>query len=263
MAQIQVNSASQVQTLPKTTARPAAEPTKPAVAETALQSGDQLQSYTVKKGDNLWNISKAQLGDPTKWKTIHNLNTAQVRNPDLIYPNQVLTLPILAHPAQPAQPAQPAAPAEPPVAPAEPPAAPSEPTPAAPAQPTPGPAPAQPAPAQPQPAKPKSHLLSDVGKAAAIGGTVGAVGTAATLTVMTARLAAPLSNLGGYGTAQVVASKLASVGMHVPQGPALSKLISSVGGPKVAAAGVAVGVGIAAAGIAAGGYYLYRKASDK
>lgn len=257
MAQIQVNSASQVLTLPKTTAKPAAEAGKPAVAETALQSGDQLQTYTVKKGDNLWNISKAQLGDPTKWKTIHNLNTAQVRNPDLIYPNQVLTLPILAHPAQPAQPA---APVEPPAAPAEPPAAPSEPTPAAPSQPAPT---LGPAPAQPQPAKPKSHLLSDVGKAAAIGGTLGAVGTAATLTVMTARLAAPLSNLGGYGTAQVVASKLASVGMHVPQGPALSKLISSVGGPKVAAAGVAVGVGIAAAGIAAGGYYLYRKASDK
>ena len=72
-----------------------------------------------------------------------------------------------------------------------------------------------------------------------------------------------MSNLGGYGTAQLVAQKLASFGLAVPQGPALTKMVASIGGPKVAAAGVAVGVGLAAAGIAAGGYYLYRKASDK
>lgn len=246
MAQLQISAASQVQSLPQAAKRPAAAPAAAqATPETALQSGDQLQTYTVKKGDNLWNISKAQLGDPTKWKSIHNLNLAQVRNPDLIYPNQVLTLPILAHPAAPAEPP---APVTPPPAPAEP------------------PAPVAPPPAQPHPVvapAPKSHLLSDVGKAAALGGALGAAGTAATLTVITARLAAPLSNLGGYGTAQVVAGKLADIGLHVPQGPALTKLIASVGGPKVAAAGVAVGVGLAAAGLAAGGYYLYRKASDK
>ena len=54
--------------------------------------------------------------------------------------------------------------------------------------------------------------------------------------------------------------KLVDWGMKVPSGPALSKLIASVGGPKVAAAGIAVGVGLAAAGLAAGGYYLYQKA---
>lgn len=254
MAQMKINSAAPVQTLSKPAARPAAEAAKAPAAEVALQAGDELKTYTVKKGDNLWNISKSQLGDPTKWKTIHNLNLGQVRNPDLIYPNQVLKLPILAHPAAPAQPAPVA---EVPATPAEPPAA----QPPVQAEPTP-PAIVTPAPAAPA-AKPQTHLGHDVGKAALIGGAIGAAGTATTLTVMTARLAAPLSNLGGYGTAQVIAGKLANLGMHVPQGPALTKLISSVGGPKVAAAGVAVGVGLAAAGIAAGGYYLYRKASDK
>lgn len=262
MTQINVSNAIPVQTLPQAPVRPAAEAPVQVQSTPGMQEGDKLETYTVKKGDNLWNISKEKLGDATKWPAIHGLNSAQIKNPNLIYPNQVLLLPIkVAAPAQPApvappQPAEPAVPVDTtPATPAEP----AQPAPVAPVVPAP---PAQPA-VPVAPAKPKSSLLKDVGTAAAIGGAVGAVGTVATLSVITARLSAPLSNLGGYGTAQIVAGKLASVGLKVPQGPALTKLISSVGGPKVASAGVAIGVGVAAAGLAAGGYYLYRKATDK
>ncbi|MEZ0369634.1 MAG: LysM peptidoglycan-binding domain-containing protein [Candidatus Sericytochromatia bacterium] len=248
MAQIRVSTATPVQSLPQAPTRAADAAPAQAAPETALQDGEQLVTYTVKKGDNLWNISKAHLGDATKWPSIHNLNRGQIKNPDLIYPNQVLRLPILVQ-----QPAVPATPQPTPSEPAVP--APTQPVaPANPSHPVISPVPAHPA---------KPSLGKDVGKAAAIGGAIGAAGTIGTLAVITARLGAPLSNLGGYGTAQVVAAKLASFGLHVPQGPALTKLVASVGGPKVAAAGVAVGVGLAAAGLAAGGYYLYRKASDK
>lgn len=257
------------QTQTQTSAPAAKAPESKPQIQTAstLSSGDELQTYTVKKGDTLWDISAAKLSDPTQWPAIHKLNQDQIKNPDLIYPDQVIKLPLLKEkpaPAQPAEPAQPAKPAEP-AQPAQPVAPPVNTAPPAPPEaPVLKPAPEQPAqPAQPvQTEKPKSRLISDIGKAAAIGGVVGAVGTAGTLAAITATLAPPLSNLGGYGTAQVVARKIASVGIKVPQGPALSKLVSQVGGPKMATAGVAIGVGIAAAGLAAGGYYLYQKASQ-
>lgn len=261
-----------VNSVPTQPSRQTQQPSAPAqVAPTnqqgasSLATGDHLQTYTVKKDDNLWNISKSKLGDPTLWKNIHNLNKDQIKNPDLIYPGQVLKLPILAQPtptpAQPTQPTQPPVVSEPaPVQPTPPPAQPpvaAEPTPA-PVQPTP-PAIID---APTAPTQPASRLRNDIGRAAVIGGAVGAIGTAAALTVITANLSAPLSNLGGYATAQVVAKKITSLGLSVPQGPGLSKLVTAVGGPKMAAAGVAIGVGIAVAGIAAGGYYLYNKAHN-
>ena len=47
-------------------------------------------TYTVKKGDCLWNIAKKQLGDGAKYKEIARKNG--ISNPDLIYPGQVLKL---------------------------------------------------------------------------------------------------------------------------------------------------------------------------
>lgn len=48
------------------------------------------KQYTVKKGDTLWNICKKHLGDGQKYKEIAKLNN--IKNPDLIYPGQVLRL---------------------------------------------------------------------------------------------------------------------------------------------------------------------------
>lgn len=101
-----------------------------------------------------------------------------------------------------------------------------------------------------------------IAKAAVIGGAIGTTATAATLIGITAGLKYPLSNLGGYATAQIVAKNINKVGLAVPTGPALTSLVSKVGGPRVAGAGVAVGVGLLVAGAAAGGYYLYQKSKS-
>ena len=52
-----------------------------------------LQNYTVKSGDCLWNIAKAKLGDGSRWREIYDLNTDKIENPNLIYPDQVLVMP--------------------------------------------------------------------------------------------------------------------------------------------------------------------------
>ena len=53
----------------------------------------QQTTYTVKSGDCLWNIAKKYLGDGTRYNEIYELNKDKITNPNLIYPNQVLTLP--------------------------------------------------------------------------------------------------------------------------------------------------------------------------
>ena len=47
-------------------------------------------TYTVKKGDCLWNIAKKQMGDGTKYKEIAQKNG--ISDPNRIYPGQVLKL---------------------------------------------------------------------------------------------------------------------------------------------------------------------------
>lgn len=47
-------------------------------------------TYTVKKGDCLWNIAKRELGDGTKYKEIAKKNG--ISDPNRIYPGQVLKL---------------------------------------------------------------------------------------------------------------------------------------------------------------------------
>ena len=49
------------------------------------------KTYTVKKGDCLYNIAKSQLGNANKWPQISKINN--IKSPYLIFPNQVLKLP--------------------------------------------------------------------------------------------------------------------------------------------------------------------------
>ena len=48
------------------------------------------KTYVVKKGDNLWNIAKKELGDGSKFGELAKKNG--ISNPSLIYPGQVIKL---------------------------------------------------------------------------------------------------------------------------------------------------------------------------
>jgi nucleoid-associated protein YgaU len=92
-------------------ALPAAAQTTPdgryPVTETQRQTADQVasagvplsalsptapESYTVKSGDTLWDISSVFLTTPWRWPELWGMNKEQVRNPHLIYPGQTLKL---------------------------------------------------------------------------------------------------------------------------------------------------------------------------
>jgi len=50
--------------------------------------------YTVQPGDSLSKIAKAQYGDPMKYPMIFEANKPMLKDPDLIYPGQVLRIPL-------------------------------------------------------------------------------------------------------------------------------------------------------------------------
>ena len=51
--------------------------------------------YEVKKGDTLGKIAKAHYGKASKYPVIFEANTPMLKNPDLIYPGQMLRIPPL------------------------------------------------------------------------------------------------------------------------------------------------------------------------
>lgn len=55
-------------------------------------AGDS-QRLVVVRGDNLWNIARAHYGHGMHHTMIYGANKEQIRDPDLIYPGQVLSLP--------------------------------------------------------------------------------------------------------------------------------------------------------------------------
>ena len=54
---------------------------------------EQVDTALVVTGDNLWNISRARLGHGRRYTQIYAANTAQIRDPRLIYPGQVFVMP--------------------------------------------------------------------------------------------------------------------------------------------------------------------------
>ncbi|MFC1770242.1 LysM peptidoglycan-binding domain-containing protein [Nitrospirota bacterium] len=53
----------------------------------------EYKEYKVVKGDTLWKISRAQLSDSFLWPMIWKENL-RINNPDLIYPGQIIIIPI-------------------------------------------------------------------------------------------------------------------------------------------------------------------------
>jgi nucleoid-associated protein YgaU len=52
----------------------------------------QTEDYSVVKGDNLWNISKAKYMNPFMWPLIYWANKEQIKDPDLIFPGQIFQI---------------------------------------------------------------------------------------------------------------------------------------------------------------------------
>ena len=73
---------------------------KPVADFSDVQSGSSSTApagrpttYTVKSGDSLSKIAKHLYGDADKWHAIYEANKDKIKNPDLIHPGEVLTLP--------------------------------------------------------------------------------------------------------------------------------------------------------------------------
>lgn len=51
--------------------------------------------YTVERGDNLWNIAKKEnlYDDPYMWPRIYRANREEIKDPDMIFPEQTLAVP--------------------------------------------------------------------------------------------------------------------------------------------------------------------------
>nr|WP_280986387.1 LysM peptidoglycan-binding domain-containing protein [Hansschlegelia zhihuaiae] len=52
-----------------------------------------MDTARVKRGDSLWRISRTTYGQGRRYTVIFTANDDQIRNPNLIYPGQVLVLP--------------------------------------------------------------------------------------------------------------------------------------------------------------------------
>ena len=66
---------------------------KPSTRATKAPVASSGKTYTVKSGDCLWKIAKQFYGNGAQYTKIYNANTDKIKNPNLIYPGQVLTIP--------------------------------------------------------------------------------------------------------------------------------------------------------------------------
>jgi len=58
-----------------------------------VETPPRPKTYKVKKGDCLWKIAGKVYGNPFKWGRIYRANKAKIKNPNRIYPGQVLAIP--------------------------------------------------------------------------------------------------------------------------------------------------------------------------
>lgn len=61
--------------------------------ETKSAESSSGKTYTIKSGDCLWNIAKRFYGNGAQYTKIYEANKDKLKNPNLIYVGQVLTIP--------------------------------------------------------------------------------------------------------------------------------------------------------------------------
>ncbi len=71
--------------------QPVAQPISP--TQPTQPVAPQKEYYTVKSGDSLSKIAKQLYGDANAWHKIHQANTDQIKDPNLIHPGQKLLIP--------------------------------------------------------------------------------------------------------------------------------------------------------------------------
>ena len=73
---------------------PVATPVASAVPQPATsEAAERPVSVTVQPGFTLWRIARERFGDGVMYVQVFEANKAQIRDPDLIYPGQVFTIP--------------------------------------------------------------------------------------------------------------------------------------------------------------------------
>lgn len=70
-----------------------APPPAPQPEPSPQQASSAQRTYTVKKGDCLWNIAKQFYGNGASWNKIYDANTGKIADPHWIYPGQVFVIP--------------------------------------------------------------------------------------------------------------------------------------------------------------------------
>jgi nucleoid-associated protein YgaU len=65
----------------------------PDVLAAAGDNGSAALKITVQPGFTLWRIARESYGDGVMYVRVYDANKDQIRDPDLIYPGQVFTVP--------------------------------------------------------------------------------------------------------------------------------------------------------------------------
>jgi nucleoid-associated protein YgaU len=84
---------------PEPKAEPAPAPKEEVMVEEKKEAvvvmEEGLTSYTVVRGDSLWDIASYRViyGNPYQWPLIYKANRDQIKDADLIYPGQVFAIP--------------------------------------------------------------------------------------------------------------------------------------------------------------------------
>ena len=75
---------------------PPAEAAAPTIVENEppkVTVAERPTKYVVRRGDSLWKIAGKVYGNPLKWPRIYRANKDKIKNPNMIYVNQVLVIP--------------------------------------------------------------------------------------------------------------------------------------------------------------------------